>query len=490
MNKCSWVLGLAAVATLAGCRDENYDRKHLRPSQYEPTPIVSAQPQPGVQIEPVAPTQPMRGPIDGPRVQQGPIIIESVAAPSCSCPPGTKHPGPCTCGAPDCKCQVAGPGVKPLPPPHHAGPRLYVEGHNGLPKLPPHHAGPRGPHGVPGRHPAVAGQQPVAGPQVAGQPSVAGQQPAVAGATPEYTTYIVQRGDYLGKISKKFNIKMEAIRKLNPQIKKDIVRLGQKIKLPGKVEVGEQQVPAGSFARGDLRPTTSRRPAPVVEGGAKGGVAPVKAPAAQSAPSKTAPAKAPAAVLPPAKKEYKPYTGATKEYVVKSGDIIGRIAYANGLSIRQFKELNGLTTDSLSIGQKLKVPAVKPTAAQSAEKPAAEQTQPAETAPVAQPAVKPAAQSAEKPAAQPAQPAEKPAVEAQPAETPAVEQPAQPANEQAQPAEKAAVLRTHKVKEGEDLAQIAIDYSCSLAALRELNNLNDGEQPVVGQILKIPATGL
>ena len=67
---------------------------------------------------------------------------------------------------------------------------------------------------------------------------------------PEYTIYIVQRGDYLAKISKRYNIKVDAIKNLN-NLKGDVIKIGQKLKLPGKVEIGEQKepakVPAGSY---------------------------------------------------------------------------------------------------------------------------------------------------------------------------------------------------------------------------------------------------
>ena len=150
---------------------------------------------------------------------------------------------------------------------------------------------------------------------VVAEPAVQKPEPAVQKPEPapveETTDYIVQRGDYLAKISKKYNVTLAAIRRLNPQIKDDnVVRVGQKIKLPGKIDVGEQKTPT---------------------------------------PTPAAAKKAPRA--------YKPYTGATREYVVKSGDTLGGIAHAHGLRIRQLKELNGLKKDLIRIGQKLKVPA-------------------------------------------------------------------------------------------------------------------------------------
>lgn len=428
MNKCGWVLGLAAIATLAGCRDPNYGNRNPSTSQNEPTAVV---------LEPGSPRAvtkagPARGPLGGP------IIVETVEGPKCTCAPGTKHPGPCTCGAPDCKCQVAVPPGKG--------------------------------RGKPG--------QPIAGRPIAGRPGVAGQsgavaQPVAAGVQPgeksetDSTFYIVQRGDYLSKISKKFNIRVDAIRKLNPQIKKDIVRIGQKIRLPGKVNVGEQTVPKGSFAH----ESALKRPA-----------APKSAAGAPVLEAPKASAKVPGSAKPAvkAKKEYKPYTGATKEYVVKAGDIVGGIAHRNGLSIRQFKELNGLTSDNLKIGQKLKIPAEKPSAdaaAKSAEKAVASVEKPVE-----KPVEKVEAEKA--PDAAKPQPVAEPetAPEGKPAVAPAEAAPA-PVEAAAAPAK---APRIYIVKENEDLTHIAISHSCSTAVLRDLNNLAEGEPLVVGQKIKLP----
>ena len=242
----------------------------------------------------------------GTQVEQQPVPETPVVVEEkhCTCPPGTKHTEPCPCGAPDCQC-------------------IVVTKAESKPTPPPE---------------------------------------------PEYTVYIVQRGDYLAKISKKFNVTINSIKRLN-NLKDDNIRIGQKLKLPGKVEVGEQKVPEGAFAKD----------------------------------AKAA-----------AKKPYSAYTGATKEYVVKSGDTLGAIAYGNGINIRQLKELNGLTSDSLKIGQKLKVPAEKVVAAEKTvaakkaeakpvEKKAAEPEvkAPAE-APVEAPAAAPVEATAEAPVVVPA----------------------------------------------------------------------------------------
>ena len=289
-------------------------------------------------------------------------------------------------------------------------------------------------------HPVVA--EPIAAkPEVANPVVVADLSKP---AEPEYTIYIVQNGDYLAKISKKFNVTIASIKRLNPSIKKDVVRVGQKLKLPGKIDVGVQSVPVAV--------ATPKVPAP-----------------------KTA-----------SKKSYSSYTGATREYVVKNGDTLGSVAYGNGINIRQRKELNGLSSDSLKIGQKLKIPAEKVAKAEKAKPAAKAGKKEAAVAPVA------AAPVAEKKAAEvaPAAPAAAvetaaPATEAKVAETAA---PAAAAAETAPvTAEAPAASTTYVVQEGDDMTGVSIRWGVSAAQIRELNNLAEGDQLVPGQIIKLPA---
>lgn len=328
MKKLGIVLGVAAVATVTGCKDPDYVNRHLPAPQEEVKSVETAPAQeaePEAAVEPVAEEQPAE------------VTVEEK---TCTCAPGTKHEVPCECGASNCQCVVE---VKP--------------------------------------------------------------------AEPEYTTYIVQRDDTLSKISKKYNVKMSAIYALNPSIKGDKIMIGQKLKLPAGIEVGEQKAPEQAK---------------------------------------------------PAKKAYQPYSGPTKEYVVKAGDTLGAIAYGNGINIRQLKELNGLSGDVVRIGQKLKIPADG--------KPAA-------------PAEKAAPAKVE------------PAVEAQPeviAPAPVVEETvASPVVEPAAPAEAAPAAEvpttTYVVQEGDDMTSVSISWGISAAAIRELNNLGDGDQLKPGQVIKLPA---
>ena len=344
MNKLGMVFGLAAVATLAGCKDPDFKRTKDG-AQNEVTTVDTAEPK---------------------------------AAKTCTCAPGTKHAEPCTCGAPDCKCTVE--------------------------------------------------KKPVA------TADLSKDAPAPA---PEYTVYVVQNGDYLAKISKKFNVTINSIKRLNPSIKKDVIWVGQKLKLPGKVDVGVQTEPA-----------------------------------------KTTAAKA------PAKKTYAPYTGATKEYVVKNGDTLGGVAYGNGLNIRQLKELNGLSSDALKVGQKLKVPAdgAAPAATTKADVKKLDVTIDKKTDKVVD--TKPvAAISVEAAPAAPAAPADATAVpDAE--DVKAVPPPAEPP---AAPAKAEGATMTYLVQEGDDMTGVSIRWGVSAADIRELNNLGENDKLVPGQVIKLPA---
>ena len=334
MKKFGMVLGAAAVAVVAGCKDPSYNRAGAG-SQNAPrdaAPVETA--------EPAAP-QPV-----------------AVVEPSCSCPPGTRHEAPCACGAADCACVVTPKPVKAKP------------------------------------------------------------------AEPEFTVYVVQNGDYLAKISKRFNVTIASIKRIN-SLKSDTIRIGQKLKIPGKVDVGEQKAAAS-------------------------------APAAKKAPAS--------------------FSGATKEYVVKGGDTLGGIAHSFGINSRQLKDMNGLSSDVIRVGQKLKVPAEKVVKADKkpAAKPAAvKKAEPAKAA------AKPAAEKTPAEAAAPAAPVEDPVVE------PPVE--AAPVEAAPAPAPAAPQTFEYTVQEGEDITSVVVKFGVSASEIRDLNNLGESDTLKAGQKIRLPA---
>ena len=124
---------------------------------------------------------------------------------------------------------------------------------------------------------------------------------APAGAA-EYT---VKSGDIAYNIAKKHGISLKALKEANNGVDLGRLKVGQKIQVPGA--------------------TAAPAPAP----GSGAGTA-----AAESAD-----------------------TGASTAYTVKGGDTLTRIAKRFGTTAKALRSLNGLQSDVIKVGQKLKVPA-------------------------------------------------------------------------------------------------------------------------------------
>ncbi len=111
--------------------------------------------------------------------------------------------------------------------------------------------------------------------------------------------YVVAKGDSFYSIAKKSGTSIKAISDANPGVDSKKLKVGQKL-----------NVPAGT------------------------------APTASSATAEPAAAAA---------------TGEAV-YKVKSGDTLTRIAKSHGTTVKTIKSINGLTTDQIKVGQKLKLP--------------------------------------------------------------------------------------------------------------------------------------
>ena len=282
-----------------------------------------------------------------------------------------------------------------------------------------------------------------------------------AAAEPEFTPYVVRGGDTLGGICLRYKVKKADVLKLNPGMNPDKIFVGRTIKLPGNIEA----------AKASSAPKTAAKPA-------------VKADASAAGAAKTAAA---------AKREYKPYAGETKEYVVKAGDTMGGIAYSNGLSIRQFKELNGFKSDFLREGQKVKIPAEKvksdkPLAV--ASDPKAEKAQGPTVIPDKVEQIKPL-DGAVVPTADDPAPAEadkkKDDAAAPKVDAPKLEEDAKGVVEPPPaPAVPDGKYTVYVVKENDDLYSVAIKWSTTASLLKEINGLTD-DALTPGQELKGPA---
>ncbi|MFP5114132.1 LysM peptidoglycan-binding domain-containing protein [Bacillaceae bacterium C204] len=139
-------------------------------------------------------------------------------------------------------------------------------------------------------------------------------KPATTPAKPQTTTassgvYTVKSGDYLGKIAGKHSTSVTNLKSLN-KLKSDMIYVGQKLKVPAT----KAPVPS-------TKPTTAKPPVTI-----------------------TTPATTVKDVT---------------DYIVKSGDTLGKIALNYKLTITDLKTLNKLTSDNIYVGQKLKVPGTK-----------------------------------------------------------------------------------------------------------------------------------
>lgn len=111
------------------------------------------------------------------------------------------------------------------------------------------------------------------------------------------TEYVIASGDNFWTIGRKFGVSAKQIEQANPNVVPTRMKIGQKINIPA--------------------------------------AAPATAPA-------------PAAV---------PVTDDGSTYTVKSGDTLGHIALRHKVKIVELKALNGLGTDLIRVGQKIKLPA-------------------------------------------------------------------------------------------------------------------------------------
>ena len=109
--------------------------------------------------------------------------------------------------------------------------------------------------------------------------------------------HVIVRNDTFGSLAVKYGVAVRAIQAANPGVDPTRLKIGQKIKIPATSATGARN----------------------------GGTA-------------------------------TPAGASTDVYVVKSGDNLGRIAAANGTTVRELQRLNNLSTTQIRVGQKLKRP--------------------------------------------------------------------------------------------------------------------------------------
>lgn len=125
-------------------------------------------------------------------------------------------------------------------------------------------------------------------------------QPVVPVVPDETKEYVVAKGDSFSTIAKKAGVSLKAIQAANPGVDPSKLQIGQKLRVPAASSV------------------------------------------ASAAPSTVA-----------------ADNGSSTTYVVKSGDMLEKIAKRNGTSVKTIMSLNNMKTTTIKVGQKLKLPASK-----------------------------------------------------------------------------------------------------------------------------------
>lgn len=257
----------------------------------------------------------------------------------------------------------------------------------------------------------------------------AGVEPAltsIEGA--DVKTHTVASGESLSRIANRYGVTVREIQQLNNITDPNKIRIGQKLKLP-------------AYA-------------------AEGAAAPAPAP----------------------KKETKAaakHAAGEGDYVVKSGDSLSAIAVRHGTTVKALKEANGLTTDMIRVGQKLKIPAgATKRAASAALAPRATAPTPA---PVPAPAPAANAEAAPAPSATPA-----PAPVTAPAPAPVAAPAPAVANAPVSPLDPAMIPFEYTVRPNETIDDIARNFAVLRSEILALNGLAEGAELRAGQKIKIP----
>lgn len=195
---------------------------------------------------------------------------------------------------------------------------------------------------LPGIH-DVSSQPPVKAGKKSSEAATAKESAAVPAG--DGKTYTIQKGDSLSTIAKKLGVSVKALREAN-NLSSDFIVAGKTLVIPGDAAAPTVAMVDADATTPDLGPG----PSPVAPD-VDAGVAPVGLTAAPSVDGGgtadgTAPERAPA-----------PISADTKEHTVTAGEDLSTIAIQWGVTEDSIKQLNGLTSDALTDGQKLLIPA-------------------------------------------------------------------------------------------------------------------------------------
>lgn len=153
-------------------------------------------------------------------------------------------------------------------------------------------------------------------------------------------TYMIQDGDTLGKIAAKFGVDRKALLEANRLSEGQPIYIGEPLVIPVAATAPTPPVgPDTSIVKKD-----APIPAPPVPDGQTGGV------------NKPAPVKQDSIVVGETKKNA---PVSTTLHTVAKGDTLTSLSKKYGTTVESLKSANGLRSDAISLGQSLKIPAVK-----------------------------------------------------------------------------------------------------------------------------------
>lgn len=161
-----------------------------------------------------------------------------------------------------------------------------------------------------------------------------------AGATPAANgTYVIQDGDTLGKIAEKFEIERKSLLEANRLSEGQPIYIGETLMIPGATPASNTNMAEAG------KPADAKKDSVVIGETKKPETAPVPAPAPVG----------------------------TKTHKIVKGDTLTSVAKKYSTSVESIKSANGLRSDTISLGQTLKIPSTQ--TASTDTKPAPEKKQ-------------------------------------------------------------------------------------------------------------------
>lgn len=145
-------------------------------------------------------------------------------------------------------------------------------------------------------------------------------------------TYVIQDGDTLGKIASKFGVERKSLLEANRLSEGQPIYIGETLVIPGAASLGASTPPSPSSGSSEVAGATKPDP------------------------SKPEPAKQESVVVGETKKTA-PAT--TTTHKVAKGDTLTSLAKKYNTTVESLKSANGLRSDTISLGQNLKIPSSK-----------------------------------------------------------------------------------------------------------------------------------